>query len=998
MERLITTLGDASVRRMRERFGYATINQAIQDLGLATKRRHYTDALKNRAKELMRTRYNEIVNEINSVAMAERNRTRQATRTFLRSFNVDVPVVVARNLTQPRMTIRRLTGFVSNWNRHNNANNSAFEVRIRSGVANIAHTFRFSNTYHFHNWYAKVITDGTIMSIDSGNERLADNFKDIFNGLMTIQNIRLVAGGCNCHESGIKKMVSSFYKFNLFNPASGKKNNCFFASLRHITKNENHTGFELRKAFGLKGGTEVSVGDAYRIIHELKLAIEIRDYETNEELVDDVKYIIYKDNHYYVLESWEEITKKDKKTKRGLMTFDFETRATEEFNTIKATGQKMYLLQDSLCKVYYRCYKQTECKSNGFVTTKEKSSARQFIDFLNSESKQGRTYNVLAHNGGRFDFYFLISQMTPKELRDSEPHFRGTTIISLNYRGNLFKDSCCFLTETLEKLSAQFKINDGKIVTMNLHGKDITSGQLCFYKPELTFQQFLDLQQTDTEFWKLYDKYCLYDCISLFQIWEKFTVCINGLIAKINPFLLRLCPLMASMTIGSHSKKILVEMNKVKGKINYYKQHLEAFIDVRTVDDKYRICDYEKYNFLCKFKRGGISHCHQAGKHLTGITGVDIASQYPAALVYAKIPTGKSDWITEYDASKHGFYWINKVVFNSYTFKPVARSEKGLSLDWATNNMEELYVDSYMLKYLIENYGLVSFNVVKGLVSKSEVDGLKIFGNLVNPFYDEKKLQDDYKESGDELYNEALRQTIKLYLNSLTGKLVEEPSSHFSLTFNAPIKEGDTDTGNHLRLNGEAVTQKFDAAKFNDWIVAGIMVYSYSKRLLFEYIKCLPNNSDDVIHVETDGIYFSTALLPTFEKKLEDYKGEYPCKLGKDLGNLKIEKTTQKGQVAYFLGKKFYNITFNNDYLTEPRDDKDKSIYRIKGIPQKTIETDGTPKFLVNTQLYEDVYAGKAVLKSFQTLKKNLFVTNSSIATLTMTRTIKPSGNYKLYN
>jgi hypothetical protein len=33
------------------------------------------------------------------------------------------------------------------------------------------------------------------------------------------------------------------------------------------------------------------------------------------------------------------------------------------------------------------------------------------------------------------------------------------------------------------------------------------------------------------------------------------------------------------------------------------------------------------------------------------------------------------------------------------------------------------------------------------------------------------------------------------------------------------------------------------------------MVYSYSKRLLFEYVKNLPNNSDDVIQIETDGIY-----------------------------------------------------------------------------------------------------------------------------------------------
>jgi hypothetical protein len=38
---------------------------------------------------------------------------------------------------------------------------------------------------------------------------------------------------------------------------------------------------------------------------------------------------------------------------------------------------------------------------------------------------------------------------------------------------------------------------------------------------ELSFNQFLELQQKDTEFWELYEKYCLYDCIALDKIWER---------------------------------------------------------------------------------------------------------------------------------------------------------------------------------------------------------------------------------------------------------------------------------------------------------------------------------------------------------------------------------------------------------------------------------------------------------------------------------------------
>jgi len=373
------------------------------------------------------------------------------------------------------------------------------------------------------------------------------------------------------------------------------------------------------------------------------------------------------------------------------------------------------------------------------------------------------------------------------------------------------------------------------------------------------------------------------------------------------------------------------------------------------------------------------------GKHNGGITGVDIASQYPAALIYSKIPCGNSKFVTYYNEKYHGFYLIKDCVFNSYKLKPVANSIINQSLNWSCNDMSELYVDSYMLKYLMEYYGLVSFTVDKGLVSECDVDSSVIFGKYINTFYDEKKQQDYYKSTSNPLYNEALRQTIKLYLNSLTGKLVEDPSRHFSLSF---------DNKSNTKLCGAGVTKTYNETKINDWLVTGIMVYSYSKRLLFEYIRCLPGNSNDVIHIETDGIYFATKHLDQFSENLNNYEGSYPCKFGDDLGNLKIEKTTHN-QVAYFLGKKFYCITMNNDYNDIPRDDKDKNIYRMKGFPQKTINDDGSNKYLVDVSLYRECYEGNDITRTFKTLKKDLFGNNLSISSYDMTRTIV--GNKDLF-
>jgi hypothetical protein len=108
---------------------------------------------------------------------------------------------------------------------------------------------------------------------------------------------------------------------------------------------------------------------------------------------------------------------------------------------------------------------------------------------------------------------------------------------------------------------------------------------------------------------------------------------------------------------------------------------------------------------------------------------------------------------------------------------------------------------------------------------------------------------------------------------------------------------------------------------------------------------------------------------------------------GEDLGNLKIEKTTYEGQVAYFLGKKFYCITMEDN----------KDICRVKGIPQATIDAEGNKVALVDIKLYDDVYNGNKVTKTFQTLKKSLFTKQTTISTHSITRTIKPNCEYKLF-
>ena len=188
--------------------------------------------------------------------------------------------------------------------------------------------------------------------------------------------------------------------------------------------------------------------------------------------------------------------------------------------------------------------------------------------------------------------------------------------------------------------------------------------------------------------------------------------------------------------------------------------------------------DEEKYNFIKNFKRGGISHNNKCGR-FEGVMSYDITSQYPAAMIYMSIPTGESKWTTSYDNSKHGYYHLTNLVFdNSKSFKPISEVMESGVLNWNTpacGNIQSCYVDSFMIKYLQDNNGLISFNVEKGLVSNEFVKGERLFGRYVNTLFREKAKQDILK---DKLY--ILRKTAADENPLITNKDLELITNDYS--------------------------------------------------------------------------------------------------------------------------------------------------------------------------------------------------------------------------
>ena len=794
----------------------------------------------------------------------------------------------------------------------------AFSVEFFEPLTGYTKEYYFNHLNHYLNWEQQISETGK-----SSEET------EVTPNLLGIKNIKFIknAGGGARKEASIH-VNTDFYSFLLYTPKT-EGNDCLFKVLESIVPGLNLNYAKCRKDLGIDRKTVIDISKAYVFIESIGLNnIVVIDPKTFDcEFDVSKKYIaLHKNHYYYVRNIAARSQQKKKQYNRGKIFFDCETRNTSRYwntgNKSKgATIRKLMIQKDTITHAEVWWYGKRKMVS--FETDSETgvSSMRKFLNFLAEEHANNRQYNCYAHNFSRFDGFFLLNAMSLVEKINAQCLFRGTSVIKMRYLNCNFYDTCCFLTMSLSKMCKSFKVKTPKLQEFKIGDRSLSNVEMCFYRDELSFDQFMNLRNEEPEFWNLYNEYCAIDCVSLGQCWKLFNDCINELLLKLR---MRKCTVSGSATIGGHSLKILKSLNYTK---KDYKNMLE-FIDG----------DHDKYEFVEKFKRGGISHCHKPGKY-TGISSIDVNSMYPASMINMEIPAGKSYWSDNYDDNAYGFYHLKNLEFETpYTLKPVCNYIKGESLQWKTeNHMSEAYVSSFMLKYLQKHYGLKSFDVCKALLSKTKVDGSSIFGKYIDTFYSEKQRQDVLNANGDPDYNPALREVIKLYLNYLSGKMVEDHGKHQHVTFGINFDRLNDDSpfhesaflAKHHKM-GDVDIELDKRKSINELITCGVMIYEYSKMELFEYISCIPNH--DIIHIETDGIYFETKHYEQTSKNIENYqkeKGELKeIGLGTQLGGVKFEHNTN--ELAYFLGKKNYMLF-----------DKEVPTYKIKGVPTKTTDHAG---------------------------------------------------------
>lgn len=189
-----------------------------------------------------------------------------------------------------------------------------------------------------------------------------------------------------------------------------------------------------------------------------------------------------------------------------------------------------------------------------------------------------------------------------------------------------------------------------------------------------------------------------------------------------------------------------------------------------------------------------------------------------------------------------------------------------------------------------------------------------------------------------------MREVCKLFLNSLSGKLVENPASYSHIK----CVEDNTDhinvVKNKEKINNIDIIHQFSNS-INPYLALGVCMYSHSKINLFKSVDIV--GAENVLNAETDSIFIKSKYLPLIEK--QDFYGE-------KLGQIGLEA---KSSEAVFVDKKTYWFS----------DDKNA----FKGVPKQTIDESGKKYKLYNRQTFVDKHNGKHLIMKYSTIKKNLF-------------------------
>lgn len=599
-------------------------------------------------------------------------------------------------------------------------------------------------------------------------------------------------------------------------------------------------------------------------------------------------------------------------------------------------------------------------------------------------------FDLISFNGSNFDNILLLRDLltyTKDEITVSDVFYNGNSLLGLkiNNRHSVF-DVAKHLTGSLKSLCESFKVNC------------VAKGSFDHHKAQKLHEKGLLIETIKNDLELI--EYNNNDVLSLAVIYQRYAD--------------SLCQNEYSAEFGKH----LADHKTIGGIIwKIAKKYWSSLLIEQSEEGKrvkkpvsFPKLSYTQYSDVLKYKCAGRVEMFNGIQNVKEeVVSLDECSMYPYTMAIMKgayFPCGE---LVETDieiSDKIGFYYcdINQSNLkgnnlpNIYPEKVYVKDVL-IENDWGTNKTLENYCISTVMIAQLRKYGC-DVVVKNGFYFTDKVRGCDLFKFILG-FMQMKNEQDGYKLSKPALYNSALRETLKLMMNSMSGKVIE--GLHCD-------KTEVVDENKFLKLqqnkNVESITcinivgnkvyasyKKFEEPliKKQRPIYLGVLIYDYSKCYIYDTAYSVIG-LDRLLYTDTDACKFRKIDLERddVKKALAEYVPYWDDVLKYDkryenfslyskdkvFGSYEDEFKALNPDIFHCFQKKAW-VAYNNDaYMKCIEDGVDTDgTYKMsfKGVPKNNILINGDEDFIT-----KKIKKGEEVLIINDAIKANDYYNTSN--------------------
>jgi hypothetical protein len=554
------------------------------------------------------------------------------------------------------------------------------------------------------------------------------------------------------------------------------------------------------------------------------------------------------------------------------------------------------------------------------------------LDFNQYENKTEYSVNNVFYNGSQLLNFCIDGRHT---LFDIRKHLVG----SLDANCKSFKINCC-AKKSFDHSKAQFLHRDNKLL-------DFINGN-----EELKEYNEFDVLATAVLFQKYRNALLDIPSTHRYAVDLKSTITIGSLIYKV---------------FNDHITTLRETDTKGKTKPMFGK------------------LSYQHYKDLQKYKIAGRVELFNGIQKIAERMGsTDVCSLYPFVMAILNVyyPAGDIIEVEDYQGDDTiGFYYcdIDQSSLKERNLPKIYARKTEIENDWGHDEVLNDYLISNVMIGVLRKYNCPVV-IKKGFVFSRKVKSCKMFEFLLD-MMSAKNKQDGFKDSKEPTeqsnYNPALRETLKLLMNSLSGKVIEglhtEKTTDISNLYEYEEIQKKATSINFINAIGNKlfITYEVDEEKLCETqqrpIFLGVLIYDYAKRYMYEnsYSKI---GLADLVYTDTDASKFRYSAMAGWNDwivknniqvphwaEVEDIDPRYKNHLiyqhgSKVFGSYEDELEEMKGDNYrfYCVEKKSWSYEVMNENGTYAKDEKGKDLvkFKFKGINGRAIILDLDENFI----------------------------------------------------